>query len=590
MKVFSLLLIAAAVLTPAAPAHTAHANPAVAALHQLFDDEWERYLRENPIEASAVGDTRYNDRWPEQTLEAYARHHDEDAAVHKRLAGIDRTRLPATEQLNYDLFKRDLDDRIEGYRFRDFLMPISQQGGPQAAADEALRAVRMTRAKDYEDYIGRLEAFGRYADQTIELMTQGVKEGRVPPRVLMERVPRQIEQQIVEQPEASAFYAPFKELPADIPADTRAWLSERAATAVRAVVVPAYRRLLKYFKETYLPASRGSIGASSLPDGKEYYAFRARYFTTTKLTPDQIHELGLGEVARIRGKMDAIIQQLAFKGSFEDFVQFLRTDPQFYYKTPEELFTAYQALAKRVDPELVHLFGKLPRLPYGVKAIPADLAPDVTTAYYYQGSLEGGRAGTYYVNLYKPETRPRYEMEALTLHESVPGHHLQIALAQELPDVPKFRRFNSGAFTAFTEGWGLYSESLGDELGLYRDPYSKFGQLTYEMWRAVRLVVDTGIHAKGWSRSQAIDYFKANAAKTELDIVNEVDRYIAWPGQALAYKIGELKIKELRARAREKLGDKFDVRAFHDVVLGSGAVPLDILERNVDEYVARAAK
>ncbi len=582
------LLLSLPLLVMGATAGAAEDN-AGAALHRLFDAQWERYLRENPLDASALGDTRYNDRWPDESLEAYAKRYRANVDAARELEAIDRDQLSTADRLNYDLFKRSLDDSIEADQFHPYLMPIDQQGGIQSAADTVTRAVRMRSAQDFEAYVARLEAFGRYTDQTIALLAQGVKEGRVQPRVLMERLPRQIEQQIVDKPEDSPFYAPLRELPADIPADTRAWLTERATMAIRAVVVPAYRRLLKYFVDDYLPASRSAIAASSLPDGKDFYAFRVRYFTTTKLTPDQIHDIGLKEVARIRGEMDAIIKQLGFQGSFADFVRFLRTDPQFYYKSPDELFTAYSALAKRIDPQLVPLFGKLPRLPYGVKAIPDDVAPDVTTAYYFQGSQEGGRAGTYYVNLYKPETRPKYEMEALSLHESVPGHHLQIALAQELPQVPNFRRHLLG-FTAFVEGWGLYAESLGDEMGMYKDPYSKFGQLTYEMWRAVRLVVDTGMHAKGWSRSQAIDYFKENAAKTELDIVNEVDRYIAWPGQALAYKIGELKIKELRARAKDKLGTRFDVRAFHDVVLGSGAVPLDILERNVDLWIAQQIK
>jgi uncharacterized protein (DUF885 family) len=583
----SILLLAAATFVLAAPLQAAEPG-AGSALHQLLDDEWQRYLRENPLDASQLGDLRYNDRWRDESLEAYATRHNEDVDARKRLGGIDYGALANADQLNYDLYARELDDRIEGDRYRAFLMPIDPQGGIQAAADDMQRSVRLARLKDYEDYVARLEAFGRYTDQTIELLKQGVKEKRVQPRILMERMPRQIQAQIVDKPEDSAFFTPLKQFPAEVPEDARGWLKERAAMAIRAVVVPSYRRLLKYFNDSYLPACRASIAASDLPDGKDFYAWRIRSFTTTKMTADEVHELGLKEVARIRAEMDAIIKQVNFQGGFAEFVNFLRSDPQFYYKTPEELLTAYQALAKRIDPGLPALFGKLPRLPYGVKPIPDDLAPDVTTAYYFQGSQEGGRAGTYYVNLYKPETRPKYEMEALSLHESVPGHHLQIALAQELADLPQFRRH--GGITVFVEGWGLYSESLGADLGMYQDPYSKFGQLTYEMWRAVRLVVDTGMHAKGWSRDKAIDFFKDNAAKTEHDIVNEIDRYIAWPGQALAYKIGELKIKELRARAKAKLGERFDIRAFHDVVLGSGPVPLDVLERNVDNWIAQQIK
>jgi uncharacterized protein (DUF885 family) len=314
------------------------------------------------------------------------------------------------------------------------------------------------------------------------------------------------------------------------------------------------------------------------------YAYFIRHYTTTNLTADQVHQIGLKEVARIRAEMDQIIQQTGFKGSREEFFKFLRTDPQFYYKTPDELFSAYKALAKTVDPNLVKVFKTLPREPYGVEAIPAVAAPDTTAAYYRPGSADGSRAGTYFVNLYKPESRPKWEMTALTLHESVPGHHLQIARAHELGEQPRFRRY--GEYTAFVEGWGLYAESLGEDMGLYSDPYSKYGQLTYQMWRAVRLVVDTGMHTKHWTREQAIQYFMENAPKAELDIVNEIDRYIAWPGQALAYKIGQLKITELRTHARQELGPQFDLKEFHDVVLGSGPLPLDILSRNVDQWIA----
>jgi len=361
-------------------------------------------------------------------------------------------------------------------------------------------------------------------------------------------------------------------------------LRELGAEAIKTKLIPAYEKLYQFWTTQYYPNTREEIGISALPDGKEWYAYNARVSTTTDLTPEQIHEIGLREVARIRAEMDKIIRDTGFQGTFEEFLHFLRTDPQFFYTKPEDLLNGYRDICKRIDPELPRLFGTLPRTPYGVKEVPAYSAPSQTTAYYNGGNLKAGLPGWYYANTYKLETRPKWEMEALSAHESVPGHHLQIALAQEMENVPKFRNFTG--YTAFVEGWGLYSESLGPELGLYKDPYSKFGQLTYEMWRAVRLVVDTGMHTMGWNRQKAIDYFKTNAGKQEHDIIVEIDRYIVWPGQALAYKIGELKIKELRKYAEDQLGEKFNIREFHDVVLGSGAVPLSILEKNVKAYVA----
>ncbi|MGH9362417.1 MAG: DUF885 domain-containing protein, partial [Thermoanaerobaculia bacterium] len=376
----------------------------------------------------------------------------------------------------------------------------------------------------------------------------------------------------------------FKELPESIPAAEQERLRREAAEAYRTRVRPAYEKLHDYLVKTYIPGCREAIGMNALPDGQAWYAFNAKQSTTTDLTPQQIHELGLSEVERIRAEMDKVIAASGFKGSFQEFLAFLRTDPQFFFQKPEDLIAAYRDVAKRADPELIKLFGKLPRLPYGVVPVPAYAEKSQTTAYYNAGSLDAGRPGYFYANTYDLKSRPKWEMEALTLHEAVPGHHLQIAIAQELEDVPEWRRYQG--YTAFVEGWGLYAESLGEEMGFYKDPYSKFGQLTYEIWRAIRLVVDTGMHSLGWSRQQAIDYFKQNAGKAEHDITVEVDRYIVWPGQALAYKIGELKIKELRAQAEKALGPKFDRRAFHDQVLGNGAVPLAVLEANIDEWIA----
>jgi prolyl oligopeptidase len=550
---------------------------------ELLNTEWEYTLRESPTFASHLGDKRYNDRWTDVSLGAISRRHEHQKDLLGKLNAIDPQTLPPADRLNYLLFRKEVEQDLEQYPFRGFLMPLSQRDGIQTE-NQLADALSFTTVKDYDDWIARLRNFPAYVDQTIELMRAGVKERIVQPKVIMRRLPEQIKKQIVNEPSDSLYYKPFKTIHKDIAAAEQERLRRDAAAAIREQVVPAYRKFAKVFDDEYLPACFDQVGAWQLPRGDEYYALRARHFTTTSLTPDEIHAIGQKEVARIRKEMETIVRQVGFKGSFQEFLTHLRTDKKFYYDTPEELLSGYLALCKRVDPQLTKLFRTLPRIPYGLEPIPEHIAPDTTTAYYRQPSADGLRPGTYFVNLYRPETRPKYEMEALSLHEAVPGHHLQLALQAELGELPKFRRY--GGFTAYIEGWGLYAESLGDQLGCYEDPYSKFGQLTYEMWRAVRLVVDTGMHSKKWTREQAINFFKENTAKTELDIVNEIDRYIAWPGQALAYKIGELKLKELRDRAKSKLGDKFDIREFHDVVLRQGAVPLDVLERIVDEWLA----
>src|SRR5688572_23421712 len=553
-------------------------------LHDLFAREWEYGLQENPTRASQLGDRRWNDRWRDVSLEAIKRRHAHAREVAAELAKIDRDKLSAADQQNYDLFKKDYESAAEEFQFRWYLVPLNQRGGIQTE-NELADSLRFQNVKDYQDWIARLNAFPVYMDQTIALMREGIAAKMLLPKVIMQRVPAQIDRQIVANAEESLFYKPFKRFPHGIPVREQEWLMREALSAISTKIIPAYKRFKKFFVEEYLPASYDEVGAWQMPEGDAMYAFFVRKYTTTRVTPREVHEKGLSEVKRIRAAMQEVMDQVSFKGTVPEFFKFLRTDKRFYYATPEELFAGYQALSKRIDPNLVKVFGKLPRMPYGVEPIPAAIAPDTTTAYYRQPAADGSRAGTYFVNLYQPEARPKWEMMALSLHEAVPGHHLQIALAQEQGDIPNFRRY--GGYTAFTEGWGLYAESLGEEMGLYDDPYAKFGQLSYEMWRAVRLVVDTGIHQMHWTRKQAIDYFMENCPKQELDIINEIDRYIAWPGQALAYKTGELKIKELRERATRDLGAKFDLREFHDVVLGSGAVPLDVLERNVLQWIAK---
>ena len=551
-------------------------------LQTLFEEEWQYSLRESPTMASALGDRRYNERWPDLSAAALAKRHEHQKELLGRLAKIDATKLSSTDRLNLDLFRRQIEVDLEEFPFLWHLVPINQREGIQDESSLA-DSLPFHALKDYEDWLARLKFFPGYMDQTIALMRAGVEAKMVQPQVVMQRLPGQIKRQIVEEPTASLYYKPFKSFPPEVESADRERLQREAQAAIREKIVPAYRKFLGFFEREYFPACLKEIGASRLPRGQEFYAFLARKHTTTEFTPHEIHEVGLSEVKRIRSEMERIKTDVGFKGSLAEFFEHLRTAPQFHFTDPNELMTAYLVFSKRVDPLLTRVFKKLPRIPFGIEAIPAHMAPDTTTAYYRPPAADGSRPGTYFVNLYKPETRPKYEIPALSLHEAMPGHHLQIALATELENVPEFRKHLH--VTAFIEGWGLYSESLGDEMGLYDDPYSKFGQLTYEMWRAVRLVVDTGMHSKEWSRDKAIQYFKDNAAKSELDIINEVDRYIAWPGQALAYKIGELKIKELRQRAEQKLGASFDLREFHDVVLRNGAVPLDVLERQVDQWI-----
>jgi uncharacterized protein (DUF885 family) len=561
-------------------------DPPATALHQLFAAAWDYAMEQSPTWASQLGDRRWNDRWEDVSLAAIQRRHDHATQTLQRLQRIDRSKLSSADQLNCDLFEYETRLAIEEHQYGLYLLPLNQREGVQTA-DELADALRFESAKDYADWIARLRALPTYLDQTMALMREGIRQRRVQPKITMQRVPAQIDKQLVAAPEASPFFKPLQTFPATVAEAERGRLQALAKQAIAQQVLPAYGRFREFFTNEYLPACFDGVGAWQLPKAEELYAFLTRKFTTTQLSPKEVHEIGLREVQRISAEMQAIMDKVGFKGALPGFFKHLRTDPQFYCRTPDELLTTYRAVSKRIDPVLVKVLKTLPRAPYGVEPIPDKIAPDTTAAYYRVLAADGSRPGTYFVNLYKPEMRPKYEMMALSLHEAVPGHHLQFALAFEQGDLPNFRRYGGErAYTAYIEGWALYAEALGDDMGLYDDPYSKFGQLTYEMWRAVRLVVDTGIHTLRWDRQKAIDYFLAHAAKTELDVINEIDRYISWPGQALAYKIGELKIKELRARAQRALGAKFDLREFHDVVLKSGPVPLHILERNAQQWIA----
>jgi uncharacterized protein (DUF885 family) len=562
--------------------------PDGARLNQLFEIFWQYNMETSPEFATQIGYPGRNDRWSDISAAAI----DEQKAMLPRfaaaLATIDRAKLGPADQLNYDLGRRRLQSAIEGNRFPGELMPISQLGGVHQGVADLLSTAPAATADDYDDLLARLRGLPQVVDQTIALLERGLAAGITPPRVTLRDVPGQVANLLVDDPFSSPMLKPFNNFPATLPEAERARLRREAAAAWTQQVKPAFQKLHDYLEKTYVPRSRETIGMSAMPDGAAWYAYNVRDQTTTNLTPQQIHEIGLGEVKRIRKEMDDLIAKVGFKGSFADFQKFLHTDPRFFYDRPEDLLAGYRDICKRIDPELVRLFGRLPRLPYGVAPVPAYAEKSQTTAYYNGGSLAGARPGLFYANTYDLKSRPKWAMEALTLHEAVPGHHLQISLAQEMENVPEWRRYDG--YTAYVEGWGLYSESLGTEIGLYKDPYSKFGQLTAEVWRAIRLVVDTGIHAMGWTRQQAIDYARANSANVEHDITVEVDRYIVWPGQALAYKIGQLKLKELRARAEKELGQGFDLRAFHDAVLGSGALPLDVLEERMNGWIAAGKK
>jgi uncharacterized protein (DUF885 family) len=553
-------------------------------LRAIFDTDWQWTLENNPTFASYLGDKRYNARWNDMSLTAIEARHRHDVEILEKLKQIDRSKLSTLEKINFDLFEDSYKSLVEYFNTRLYFLPISQRGGIQTA-DELAELLSFDTVKDYEDWIARLNTFPALTDQTLALLREGKSKGMLWSKQVLTRVPAQFDKQIVDDAEKSSFYAPFKTMSKNVsPADQQR-LRALAGDAIKTRIVPSFRKLKEYFTTEYLPASYPEAGIWQMKGGDKIYEFLARNYTTTPLSPREIHEKGLSEVARIRAEMEKVKTQTGFTGTLQEFFTYLRSDPKFFYKTSEELLNGYRAITKRIDPETTKVFRTFPRTPYGVIPIPEKIAPDTTTAYYNSPAADGSRPGYYYVNLYKPESRPKWEMMALSIHEAVPGHHFQLALQQELGELPNFRKY--GGYTAFIEGWGLYSESLGDDMGLYSDPYDKFGQLTYEMWRAVRLVVDTGMHYFKWDRQKAIDFFKANAAKTDQDIVNEIDRYISDPGQALAYKIGELKIKELRARSKQALGASFDIKEYHDVVLLSGALPLNVLEKNVDEWLTK---
>jgi len=560
------------------------AAAATADFHRLLDEDWEARLREEPLLATSVGDHRYEDRLPSVAPADLRRATDRRRTTLQRLQTIDRAGLDVPDRISYDMLARELRDDVADHEFGTWQLPINADSGFHTGFAELPRSTTFTTTRDYQSYVARLRAFPGYVAQQIANMREGLRTGFTLPRVVLDGYDVTIRTHVVDDPEKSVFYAPFRSFPPGVPEGERARLAAEGRSAVMESAVAGYRAFLDFMVGEYVPKTRTTTAAADLPRGREYYAHRVRHFTTLDLTPEEVHRIGLGEVERIRGEMREVMRRAGFTGDLAAFLQLLRTDPRFYARSAEELLKEASFIAKRMDGKLPSLFGRLPRLPYGVEPVPAHLAPKYTGGRYVPAPVGGTRAGTYWVNTYALESRPLYVLEALTLHEAVPGHHLQIALQQEMEGVPPFRR--AAEVGAFVEGWGLYSEHLGLEAGFYQDPYRDFGRLTYEMWRACRLVVDTGLHALGWSREKAIEYLAANTALSLHEVRTETDRYISWPGQALAYKMGELKIRELRRMAEQSLGPRFDVRAFHDAVLANGPVPLPVLEERIRAYVA----
>ena len=550
---------------------------------KLLDDHWYYVLSQSPTFATSVGVRDFDDRLGDPSLDAYEAHIARLGDFLRDLEEMDEAALSDDNQLNYQLLALDLRNEIEAAGYGGKYMLITNRGGPHMTLTGLPDRLPFFTAADYQSYVARLSAMPEYLGKATGRLRAGLEAGWVQPCAPMAGYEESVSIHLVEDVADSVFLRPFAKKPAslsDAEFDTFRASSEEV---VQAAILPALKEFETFYKEEYAPACREEVGTDSMPGGPEYYAYRARLFTTTDRTPDEIHNIGLSEVARIRAEMADVIEEAGFDGSFQEWLTYLRTNPDFYPKSGEERMTAVARISKKIDGELPKLFTRLPRMPYGLKEIPLDIAEKTTTAYYSQPAGDGSRAGFYFVNTTKLDTRPLHELEALSLHEAVPGHHLQIALAQEL-DMPEFRRF--GGQTAFVEGWGLYAERLGLEVGFYETPYTNFGRLSYEMWRACRLVVDTGMHSKGWTRQQAIDYMAENSGLSLNNITTEVDRYITWPGQALAYKTGELKIRELRALAEQELGDRFDVRLFHDAVLENGALPLSVLEEKIEAWIA----
>jgi len=560
----------------------AFANEANREFELLAEDIWQYRLQQSPLSASYYGIEVNPGDMPDLSTATLRAEHKKTLGQLEQLAAINLDLLSEQNRINLAVLKHRLDNVADSYTYNAHQIPLTAEGGFHTSLGFLPGTTQFTDKQDFENYLSRLSQFPRYFTQNINWMRQGLKAGNSQPQVVLQGYEQSIDGYLTKDVKDNPFYKPFLRDYDFLSEEEMAALQLRAQDVVKSSVEVAYQYFREFMVDEYIPAARTSIGVSETPDGKAFYANRAKHYTTTDLTPEQIHELGLEQVKRIRAEMAEIIKQVNFQGDFADFLQFLRSDPQFYAKTPEQLLMKASYIAKQMDAKLPTLFKHLPRTPYGVAPVPEHIAPKYTTGRYV-GASKDTDAGYYWVNTYALDRRPLYELEALTLHEAVPGHHLQISLSREMENTPLYR--SSYYMSAFGEGWGLYAEWLGLEAGFYQDPYSNFGRLTYEMWRATRLVVDTGMHVMGWSRQQAIDYMKQNSALSEHNITTEVDRYISWPGQALSYKIGELTIRKLRKKAEDTLGGDFDVREFHYQVLKNGSVPLSILEQQIEDYL-----
>ena len=551
---------------------------------KLLDRIWEWNMENYPEWATSQGKRTGLDRWTDDSEEAIHAREAQREKFLEELKTIDAAALSPSKRLDHRLLVRDYERDVEGQRFPGEYLALNQLGGAHEGITQLMEVVPAERPEDFEAILKRLNAVPVVIEQNIALLQKGLETGVTPPQATLGKVAEQIEALTVDDSLENPILAPFRKDTPLLSVEEKKAFQDRGVKALRESVLPALKKFHAFAKDTYVPGARQTLGMSAMPDGEAWYVFSAAGSTTTNLTPKEIHEIGLKEVARIEAEMQVLKDKTGFKGSLGEFGKFLREDPQFFYAKTEDLLAGYRDICKRADAELPRLFGKLPRMTYGVKPVPDFAALSKPTAYYEGGSIEAARPGYFVANTSKLDSRPKWEMTALALHEAVPGHHLQIALAQEMDE--KHELLRERFYTAYIEGWGLYAESLGTEMGMYKDPYADFGRLTYEMWRAVRLVVDTGMHSLGWSREQAIDYFRAHTAKGDHDIAVEVDRYLVWPGQALAYKIGQLKILELRKRAEKELGKKFSIRAFHDAVLADGAVPLDVLDERITAWIA----